>query len=95
MPALCFVTSSLAPLVVDEWRCFEEKFGVRVAAGRTGSSEVGWEIAAQLGGSSAVSARSAGWTVNHGPCPLLAPKGQMLKRGEMGVVELGGLRGNV
>ena len=41
------MTSSSAPLLVDEWRRFEERFGIRVSQGY-GCSEIGW-IAAQPG----------------------------------------------
>ena len=41
IPHLRFVTSSSAPLTVEEWRRFEERFGIPVAQGY-GSSETGW-----------------------------------------------------
>jgi acyl-coenzyme A synthetase/AMP-(fatty) acid ligase len=41
------MTSSSAPLMADEWRRFEERFGIRVSQGY-GCSEIGW-IAAQPG----------------------------------------------
>jgi acyl-CoA synthetase (AMP-forming)/AMP-acid ligase II len=91
MPALRFVTSSSAPLVVDEWRRFEEKFGVRVAQGY-GCSEVGW-IAAQPGEQRRIG--TVGRPHAYHGLSIVGAEGQMLKRGEMGAVELGGLRGNV
>ena len=41
VPTLRFVTSSSAPLLPEEWRRFEERFGIPVAQGY-GSSETGW-----------------------------------------------------
>lgn len=41
LPHLRFITSSSAPLTVEEWRRFEERFGIPVAQGY-GSSETGW-----------------------------------------------------
>ena len=47
LPTLRFMTSSSAPLLVDEWRRFEQRFGIRVSQGY-GCSEIGW-IAAHPG----------------------------------------------
>lgn len=41
VPHLRFITSSSAPLTVEEWRRFEDRFGIPVAQGY-GSSETGW-----------------------------------------------------
>src|SRR5262245_33292726 len=41
LPKLRFVTSSSAPLLLDEWKRFERKFGIRVAQGY-GASEASW-----------------------------------------------------
>jgi acyl-coenzyme A synthetase/AMP-(fatty) acid ligase len=41
LPSLRFLTSSSAPLTVEEWRRFEQRFGIPVAQGY-GSSETGW-----------------------------------------------------
>jgi long-chain acyl-CoA synthetase len=41
LPSLRFLTSSSAPLTVEEWRRFEENFGIPIAQGY-GSSETGW-----------------------------------------------------
>jgi acyl-coenzyme A synthetase/AMP-(fatty) acid ligase len=41
VPHLRFITSSSAPLLVEEWRRFEDRFGIPVAQGY-GSSETGW-----------------------------------------------------
>ena len=41
VPSLRFITSSSAPLLQEEWRRFEERFGIPVAQGY-GSSETAW-----------------------------------------------------
>ena len=41
VPTLRFITSSSAPLSGEEWRRFEDRFGIPVAQGY-GSSETGW-----------------------------------------------------
>src|SRR5262245_4917752 len=41
LPSLRFLTSSSAPLTVEEWRRFEDRFGIPIAQGY-GSSETGW-----------------------------------------------------
>lgn len=45
LPSLRFLTSSSAPLTVEEWGRFEQKFGIPIAQGY-GSSETGWMAAA-------------------------------------------------
>jgi acyl-coenzyme A synthetase/AMP-(fatty) acid ligase len=47
VPSLRFVTSSSAPLLIEEWQRFEDYFGIRVSQGY-GCSEIGW-IAANPG----------------------------------------------
>jgi acyl-CoA synthetase (AMP-forming)/AMP-acid ligase II len=91
VPALRFVTSSSAPLVVDEWRRFEERFGIRVAQGY-GCSEIGW-IAAQPGEQRRIG--TVGRPHAYHGLSIVGAEGQMLGPGEMGAVELGGLRDNV
>jgi acyl-coenzyme A synthetase/AMP-(fatty) acid ligase len=90
VPTLRFVTSSSAPLAPDEWRRFEQRFGVRVAQGY-GTSETGW-IAAQPG-----EARRIGTVGRPFPYHRLAvvgADGEALPAGETGAVEVGGLAGN-
>ncbi len=41
LPRLRFITSSSAPLLVEQWRAFEELYGIPVAQGY-GMSEAGW-----------------------------------------------------
>ncbi len=90
LPALRFVTSSSAPLLPDEWRRFETRFGIRVAQGY-GCSEVGW-IAAQPGEQRRIG--TVGRPHLYHRVAVVGAEGQMLKPGEMGAVELGGLPGN-
>jgi acyl-coenzyme A synthetase/AMP-(fatty) acid ligase len=90
LPTLRFMTSSSAPLMVDEWRRFEERFGIRVSQGY-GCSEVGW-IAAQPGEQRRIG--TVGRPHTYHRLSIVGTEGQMLKPGEMGAVELGGLRDN-
>ena len=86
LPSLRFVTSSSAPLTIEEWRRFEERFGIPIAQGY-GSSETGW-IAAIPG-----EARRLGTVGRPFPCHDLAivdAAGRRLPPGEIGEVEIGG-----
>ena len=76
--------------MVDEWRRFEERFGIRVAQGY-GCSEIGW-IAAQPGEQRRIG--TVGRPHAYHGLSIVGAEGQMLKPGEMGAVELGGLRDN-
>ncbi len=90
LPTLRFMTSSSAPLLVDEWRRFEERFGIRVSQGY-GCSEIGW-IAAQPGEQRRIG--TVGRPHDYHRLSIVGAEGQMLPPGEPGAVELGGLRGN-
>ena len=90
LPTLRFMTSSSAPLLVDEWRRFEERFGIRVSQGY-GCSEIGW-IAAQPGEQRRIG--TVGRPHPYHRLSIVGTEGQMPKPGEMGAVELGGLRDN-
>jgi acyl-coenzyme A synthetase/AMP-(fatty) acid ligase len=89
-PTLRFMTSSSAPLNVDEWRRFEERFGIRVSQGY-GCSEVGW-IAAQPGEQRRIG--TVGRPHDYHRLSIVGTEGQTLKPGETGAVELGGLADN-
>ena len=85
LPSLRFLTSSSAPLTVEEWRRFEERIGIPIAQGY-GSSETGW-IAAIPG------ERRRHGTVGR-PFPyhdiaIVGGNGQ-LDKGVIGQVEIGG-----
>jgi long-chain acyl-CoA synthetase len=85
LPSLRFLTSSSAPLTVEEWRRFEQHFGIPIAQGY-GSSETGW-IAA-----------TSGETRRHGtvgrPFPYhdiaIVDGNGRLAAGAVGQVEIGG-----
>jgi long-chain acyl-CoA synthetase len=86
LPSLRFITSSSAPLTIEEWRRFEERFGIPIAQAY-GSSESGW-IAAIPG-----EARRLGTVGRPFPYHDLAivdTAGQRLPPGEIGEVEIGG-----
>jgi acyl-coenzyme A synthetase/AMP-(fatty) acid ligase len=90
VPTLRFMTSSSAPLMVDEWRRFEDRFGIRISQGY-GCSEIGW-IAAQPGEQRRIG--TVGRPHGYHRLSIVGSEGEMLKPGEMGAVELGGLRDN-
>lgn len=90
VPTLRFMTSSSAPLLIEEWRRFEDRFGIRVSQGY-GCSEIGW-IAAQPGEQRRIG--TVGRPHAYHRLSVAGPEGQPLKAGEMGAVELGGLAGN-
>jgi acyl-coenzyme A synthetase/AMP-(fatty) acid ligase len=90
LPTLRFMTSSSAPLAVEDWRRFEDRFGIRVSQGY-GCSEIGW-IAAQPGERRRIG--TAGRPHDYHRLSIVGAEGQTLKAGEMGAVELGGLRDN-
>jgi len=90
VPALRFMTSSSAPLLVEEWRRFEERFGIRVAQGY-GCSEIGW-IAAQPGERRRLG--TVGRPHDYHQLSIVGADGEMLRAGNTGAVELGGLHDN-
>jgi acyl-CoA synthetase (AMP-forming)/AMP-acid ligase II len=90
VPTLRFMTSSSAPLLVEEWRRFEARFGLRVAQGY-GCSEVGW-IAAQPGEKRRLG--TVGRPHGYHGLTIVDGDGRSLKVGETGAVELGGLDDN-
>ena len=90
VPTLRFVTSSSAPLAVEEWRRFEERFGIRVSQGY-GCSEIGW-IAAHPGERRRIG--TVGRPLTYHQLTIVGDDGRPLPAGETGAVELGGLPGN-
>jgi acyl-coenzyme A synthetase/AMP-(fatty) acid ligase len=90
LPTLRFMTSSSAPLNGDEWRRFEDRFGIRVSQGY-GCSEVGW-IAAQPGEQRRIG--TVGRPHDYHRLSIVGAEGQTLQVDEMGEVELGGLPDN-
>jgi acyl-coenzyme A synthetase/AMP-(fatty) acid ligase len=81
------VTSSSAPLLLEEWKRFEQKFGVPVAQG-CGASEVSW-IAAVPGERRRLG--KVGRPFAYHDLAIVDAEGQRLPAGEIGYVELGGL----
>jgi acyl-coenzyme A synthetase/AMP-(fatty) acid ligase len=90
VPTLRYMTSSSAPLAVEEWRRFEDRFGIRIAQGY-GCSEIGW-IAAQPGEARRLG--TVGRPHSYHRLSIVGSEGEPMKAGEMGAVELGGLAGN-
>ena len=87
LPTLRFMTSSSAPLSVDEWQRFEQRFGIRVSQGY-GCSEIGW-IAAHPGERRRIG--TVGLPLPYHRLSVVGDDGRPAKAGESGEVELGGL----
>jgi len=90
LPALRFVTTSSAPLLLDEWKRFEQKFGVPVAQGY-GASEASW-IAAIPGERRRLG--TVGRPFSYHDLAIVDGEGRCLPAGELGHVELGGWAGH-
>jgi long-chain acyl-CoA synthetase len=86
LPKLRFVTSSSAPLLLDEWKRFERKFGIRVAQGY-GASEANW-IAAISGEARRLG--TVGRPFVYHDFAIVDGEGRRLPAGEIGYVEVGG-----
>ena len=86
LPKLRFVTSSSAPLLVEEWKRFEQKFGIAVAQG-CGASEASW-IAAIPGEERRLG--TVGKPFAYHDLAIVDADGRRLPPGEIGYVELGG-----
>jgi acyl-coenzyme A synthetase/AMP-(fatty) acid ligase len=87
LPKLRFMTSSSAPLLLEEWKRFEQKFGIPVAQG-CGASEVSW-IAAIPGEERRLG--TVGRPLPYHDLAIVDADGRRLPPGEIGYVELGGL----
>jgi acyl-coenzyme A synthetase/AMP-(fatty) acid ligase len=87
LPTLRFVTSSSAPLLLEEWKRFEQKFGIPVAQG-CGASEVSW-IAAIPGEQRRLG--KVGRPFGYHDLAIVDAEGRRLPAGDIGYVELGGL----
>jgi long-chain acyl-CoA synthetase len=86
LPKLRFLTSSSAPLLLDEWKRIEGKFGIRVAQGY-GASEANW-IAAIPGEQRRLG--TVGRPLAYHDLAIVDSEGRRLPAGEIGQVELGG-----
>jgi long-chain acyl-CoA synthetase len=87
LPKLRFITSSSAPLLLEEWKRFEQKFGIPVSQGG-GASEVSW-IAAAPGEQRRLG--TLGRPFAYHDLAIVDGDGRRLPPGEIGHVELGGL----
>ena len=87
VPKLRFITSSSAPLMLEEWKRFEQKFGIPIAQG-CGASEVSW-IAAIPGERRRLG--TVGRPFAYHDLAIVDADGRRLPAGEIGYVELGGL----
>ncbi len=87
VPKLRFITSSSAPLLLEEWKRFEQKFGIPVAQG-CGASEASW-IAAIPGERRRLG--TVGRPFAYHDLAIVDSEGRRLPAGEIGYVELGGL----
>jgi acyl-coenzyme A synthetase/AMP-(fatty) acid ligase len=90
LPTLRYITSSSAPLQVEEWRRFEARFGVRVSQGY-GCSEIGW-IAANAGEQRRLG--TVGRPLAYHRLSIVSAAGEPLPAGETGAIELGGFADN-
>jgi acyl-coenzyme A synthetase/AMP-(fatty) acid ligase len=90
LPKLRFVTSSSAPLLLEEWKRFEQRFGIPVAQG-CGASEVSW-IAAIPGEQRRLG--TVGRPFAYLDVAIVDADGRRLPAGEIGYVEAGGLGDN-
>jgi acyl-CoA synthetase (AMP-forming)/AMP-acid ligase II len=90
LPGLRFITSSSAPLAPQEWRRFEERFGIPVAQGY-GSSETAW-IAANPGRERRIG--SVGKPLAYHRLAIVDAAGRSLPADEIGEVEVGAFDDN-
>src|SRR5215468_10997757 len=86
LPNLRFITSSSAPLTVEQWRRFEERFGIPVTQAY-GSSEAGW-IAACPGEQRRLG--TVGRPLPYQDLAIVDADGRRLPAGTIGEVEIGG-----
>ncbi len=87
LPKLRYMTSSSAPLLLEEWKKFEQRFGIPVAQG-CGASEVSW-IAAIPGEGRRLG--KVGRPLPYHDLAIVDAEGRRLPPGEIGYIELGGL----
>ena len=90
LASLRFVISSSAPLLSEDWRRFEQHFGIPVAQSY-GCSEIGW-IATNPGAERRVG--TVGKPARYHKLAIVNDRGQRLPLGDTGHVEVGGFADN-
>jgi len=90
LASLRFVISSSAPLLSEDWRRFEQHFGIPVAQSY-GCSEIGW-IATNPGADRHVG--TVGKPARYHKLAIVNDHGQPLPMGDIGHVEVGGFSDN-
>ncbi|HEY4721091.1 MAG TPA: fatty acid--CoA ligase family protein, partial [Anaerolineae bacterium] len=90
LASLRFVISSSAPLLSEDWRRFEQHFGIPVAQSY-GCSEIGW-IATNPGADRHVG--TVGKPARYLKLAIVNGRGQKLPTGDIGHVEVGGFPDN-
>jgi acyl-coenzyme A synthetase/AMP-(fatty) acid ligase len=90
LASLRFVISSSAPLLSEDWRRFEQHFGIPVAQSY-GCSEIGW-IATNPGADRHVG--TVGKPARYHQLAIVNDRGQPLPMGDIGHVEVGGFSDN-
>ena len=89
-PSLRFVISSSAPLLSEDWRRFEQRFGIPIAQSY-GCSEIGW-IATNPGQNRHVG--TVGKPLPYLKLAIVNDRGELLPTGQVGHVEVGGFPDN-
>jgi len=86
LPHLRYITSSSAPLMIPEWKRFEEMYGITVVQGM-GMSEIGW-----ICGADETTRRfgTVGRPLVYLDLSVVDAEGRRLPPGEIGAIELGG-----
>jgi len=90
LSSLRFVISSSAPLLSEDWRRFEQRFGIPIAQSY-GCSEIGW-IATNPGRNRHIG--TVGKPLPYHKLAIVNDRGQPLSIGEIGHVEVGGFPDN-
>lgn len=91
LPRLRFITSSSAPLAAEEWRRFEDRFGISIVQGY-GSTETGW-----IAGGTEKTKRfgAVGKPLPYQRLTIADRDGRRLAPGKIGHVEIGAFGDNV
>ncbi len=85
LPHLRYITSSSAPLLAQDWKSFEARYGIAIMQGY-GSSETGW-IAASNEGARRLGSVGRPFAYHH--LTIVDASGRKLPAGEIGLIELG------